>query len=358
MRVLHVNIARGFRGGERQTQLLIEALSRRGVKQGLLARYDSPLLEKLQGAAGLELVPVRKPYLSGLFPARRFKPDIVHGHDGKAAQWAYLNYLVSRTPYVLTRRVTNPLNDVAFTRAVYRNAAQVVGLSRAVRETVRMLLPGLHVEIIPSMYASLPVDRDKLEALRARYRDAFVIGHIGALVSRQKGQGVLIEAARMLLEKYPQLRFLLLGDGEDERRLKREAAGCPQIEFIGYVQDVGTWIEAFDLFVFPSFGEGLGSTLLDIMQHGRAIVASGVDGILDVIDNERNGLLVPTGDAGRLATAIERLYLDAPLRRRLVEQARQDLGRYSPVQVAECYHKLYESILGSGESVTSARDRA
>lgn len=322
----------------------------------MLARHDSPLLDKLQGTPGLELLTVRKPYISALRKARRFKPDLVHGHDGKAAQWAYIYHLAFDAQYVVTRRVTNPLNNVAFTRAVYRNAARVVGLSHAVQDTVRLLLPGLPVEIIPSMYASLPADAVKLEQLKSRYKDSFVVGHIGALVSRQKGQGVLIEAAKTLLAQYPEMRFLLLGEGEDERRLRRQASGHPQIEFIGFVEDVGTWIEIFDLFVFPSFGEGLGSTLLDIMEHRRAIVASGVDGILDVIDDGHNGLLVPPGEPRRLADAIETLYLDRRLRRSMVDEAERGLARYSPAHVAECYHRLYKSILDADASVTAERE--
>jgi glycosyltransferase involved in cell wall biosynthesis len=183
--------------------------------------------------------------------------------------------------------------------------------------------------------------------LRDRYSGRFVIGHIGALVDPHKGQSVLIAAAKLLESRYPEFIFLLVGDGEDRAYLQRLAAANRNIEFIGFVNDVGNWIEVFDMFVFPSLEEGLGSTLLDVMQHRKAIVASAVGGILDVIRDGHSGVLVTPGDAQKLAMAIERLYLDPALRERCVAGGLGQLERYSPPRIAECYHSVYQSVLNS-----------
>jgi glycosyltransferase involved in cell wall biosynthesis len=345
--VTHVNFARGFRGGERQTQLLISALSELGVEQRLVARRDSPLLERLAGVPRLELCPVGKPYWRCIPDLHRRRADLVHAHEAKAAQWALLNYWHNRTPYVITRRIDRVPRNLSFTRAVYRKAAAVAGLSRAIYDSVRRLVPDKPVEIIPSMYASLPADPGRVAELRERYRGRFVVGHIGALVDPHKGQSVLIAAAKLLLRKHPELSFLLVGDGEDRAYLERLAGSDPNIEFTGFVRDVGSWIEVFDMFVFPSLEEGLGSTLLDVMQHEKPIVASAVGGILDVIKDGRSGVLVQAGDVHKLAAAIERMYLDAALRERCVAGGLEQLERYSPAHIAGCYHKLYQSVLNS-----------
>ncbi len=347
MKICHVNFARGFRGGERQTQLLIEALAARGLQQELIARSDSPLHEKLMNLPGLTLHRVSKPYFKNLRIFYKNKPDLIHAHDAKAAQWALLAYWLYKIPYLMTRRISKPSKDVAYTRAVYRNADRVVGLSVAIRNSVQTRIPYLDVDVIPSMYASLPVDQQKLDLLRKKYREYFVVGHIGALVNPHKGQAVLIEAIKFINQNHKSLKFLLLGSGRDEQYLKSLATGVENIEFVGFVEDVGTWINLFDLFVFPSLEEGLGSTLLDIMQHGKPIVASGVGGILDVIQDERNGLLVPPGDSVKLAKAIERMYLDKVLRDRLANAGRESINKYSPVEVAERYHNLYDAVLNS-----------
>lgn len=352
MKICHVNLAKGFRGGERQTQLLIEALADLGIEQCLVARYDSPMHDKLARTANFTSFRVRKPYMAYLSSIAQYQPDLLHAHDAKAAQWSLLNYMLRRTPYLMTRRISRPSKRRAFTRAVYRNAAKVVALSSAVRKSIHSLMPGLDVEVIPSMYASLPLDSGKVKALSERYAGYFIIGHIGALVNPHKGQAVLIRAMRLLNTKYTDMRVLLLGTGRDEALLKRLASDLENVEFVGFVEDVGNWINIFDLFVFPSLEEGLGSSLLDVMQQRKPIIASGVGGILDVIQNRENGLLVPANQSVALAEAIEEMYLDEALRDRCAAGGLASIGKYSPERVAQCYYDLYLSVLncrGSGQ---------
>ena len=342
--ICHVNLARGFRGGERQTQLLIAALAQRGITQQLLVRDGSPLLSKLSGTPGLTLYPAKRPYWRNFSIVRKHRPQIVHAHEAKAAQWAFLNALICRTPYLITRRISKPPKNVWLTRAVYKHAAAVVALSTAIQASLKNLCATDRVSIIPSMYASLPVDQNALRDLRERYASHFVIGNVAALVNAHKGQAVLIDAMRILNQKYTDLKCLFIGTGMDEMILRCRASDLANIEFIGFVDEVGTWIELFDLFVFPSLQEGLGSTLLDVMQHGKPIIASGVDGILDVIQEQKNGLLVPPLQAEKLAAAIEKLYLDSDLRERLVQAGYAELPRYAPDTVAEQYCELYQAL--------------
>ena len=349
-KICHVNLARGFRGGERQTQLLIQALGKKGLQQVLLARANSPLHEKLAGTPGLEHYRLKNTHFAGLSWIGKYQPALVHAHDARAAQWALLNYWRRKTPYLITRRVPNPLGENPFTRAVYRNAATVVGLSSAIKASIKRLLPNREVEVIPSMFASFAVEQGRVAQLQNQYQGQFVVGHIGALVDRHKGQSVIIEAARLLKPKYPNLKFVLLGEGEDEGMLKQFAEGLDNIEFVGFVSDVGSWISVFDLFVFPSFNEGLGSTLLDVMQQSKAIIASAVDGILDVIKDGENGLLVGKNKPQQLAEAIERVYLDADLRQRLGLAGHQGLSKYSPERISECYYMEYQKIVTASEA--------
>jgi glycosyltransferase involved in cell wall biosynthesis len=343
--ICHVNFAKGFRGGERQTQLLIQALAEAGIPQILVARSDSPLHSRLREIKGLTLVRARKPYFTAIPNANRLAPSIVHAHDGKAAHWAFLNWRFNKTPYLITRRVPNELNKNIFTLAVYRNASVIVALSNAIKYTIKNLLPETNVQVIPSMYASFAVNEDAVDQLRKRYAGKFVIGHIAALVDRSKGQSLIIKAAENLAARHPDIHFVLLGNGKDERRLKTLAKAMHNVEFAGFVADVGNWIRVFDLFVFPSHREGLGSTLLDVMQGECPIIASATDGILDVIEHELNGLLVPAGNAGKLAAAIERLYADPDLRDQFVRAGLQRLGLYSPQRISGKYLELYQSLL-------------
>lgn len=340
MKICHVNLARGFRGGERQTELLIRGLAAQGVRQQLVCRHDSPLRARLARVDGLECAPTGKPYLRAL-PALR-GADLVHAHEARAAQLACLGSLWPKRPYVITRRVPNRPKNNLLTRAVYRRAARTVVLSRAIAQALRQRELGTELPVIPSMCAGLPADRERAAALRARHAGRFIVGHVGALVVHHKGQDLLIEAARMLGARY---QFVLVGTGRDEARLRAQARDLDNVEFAGFQSAVGDYLAAFDVLAFPSRHEGLGSSLLDAIQHRVPIVAAAVGGIPEVIEHERTGLLVPPDDAHALSQAVQRLHDDAALRSALAERAWAGLGRFQPDVIAARYLELYRDVL-------------
>lgn len=336
LHVRHVNLARGFRGGERQTVLLIHALAAHGVKQSLVCRRDSCLPAAL---AGIDVAIIHADHqLAGHIGSER--ADLVHAHEAKAVHWAYLHRRLRGTPYLLTRRVPQPIGDKRFNRLTYRSAACAVAISSVIEHHLRQR-DWCPVARIPSVLAHLPSDPARVAALRERFAGRRVIGHIGALVDRHKGQRLLIDAARRLRASHPDLLFVCLGRGEDEAALRRESAGLDNVVWEGFHDNVGDYLEAMDLFAFPSRNEGLGSILLDAMDHDVPIVAAAVDGIPDLVIHERSGLLVPAGDGAALAAAIAAL-IDNPARcARLVEGARQRLDGFTPAAMGQAYLALY-----------------
>ncbi|MGC3874102.1 glycosyltransferase family 4 protein [Halomonas sp. GXIMD04776] len=337
--VRHVNLARGFRGGERQTELLIRALAKQGIRQSLVCRRDSPLRDEL---VDLDITLIAANHqLAGHFAAER--ADIVHAHEAKAVHWAFVQQRLRGTPYLITRRVPQPVKNKPFNRLAYRGASFAVAISSVIEQHLRER-NWCSVTRIPSALAHLPSDPDRVAALRQRFQGRRVVGHIGALVDRHKGQRLLIEAARLLQESYPDLLFLCLGKGEDEAALKRESADLDNLIWEGFHDNVGDYLQVMDLFAFPSRNEGLGSILLDVMDHGVPIVAADVDGIPDIVIHDHSGWLIPPGDASMLAKAIVQL-IDAPrLREQLAQEARQRLEDFTPRAMADAYLALYRRI--------------
>ena len=356
LNICHINLAKGFRGGERQTELLIKALGRQdNVSQKVIVRKDSPLVDRLSGVdAQLSLHPVSKPYL---FHARHVKDcSLLHVHEAKAGQFAYLATRIYKRPYLITRRVPNPIKNNALTRRVYSGAERIVALSDAIREVLTSYDANLDPLVIPSMVSSLPVNPQASEEIRHQYRNKFLVGHAGALVNHHKGQQYIVEAASSLQKDYPQIHFLLLGRGRDEEWLKRMAAGLNNLEFLDFRENLGDFLTAFDLFVFPSLHEGLGSVLLDAMQFRLPIVASRVGGIPEIIEHGKNGLLISSGDSRALAESISYLYRNAAIRRDLAENAYQVSLNYHPHSVARRYLLLYREILSApGRMGTAAK---
>nr|WP_168016689.1 glycosyltransferase family 4 protein [Halomonas salinarum] len=344
LKIIHVNLAKGYRGGERQTELLIRALSSYdNAAQWLACRRDSPLRSRLAKVPGLGFIDADH-QLAGHGVAGRLQADIVHAHDAKAVHWGGLHRLWHGVPYLLTRRVDAPVKDKISNRFCYRGAAKRVAISSLIQRQLEARDWG-EVALIPSALSGLKADPEQAKALRADFPGKYLVGHVGALVDRHKGQRVLLEAARRLERIKPDVQVLFFGQGEDAEALEAEAAGRTNVTFMGFKDNIGDYLPGLDLFAFPSRNEGLGSVLLDVMDAGVPIVASRVGGIPDIVRDEETGLLVPPGDAEALADAIARLHDDAELAKTLIEGASAQLARYTPEAMANAYWGLYQHLI-------------
>ena len=340
-RLTHVNLARGFRGGERQTELLIRELAARGVAQRVLVRRGEILFERLADVPNLERLPIAKPFALN---ARLVRGDFLHAHDGKGAHFAHAAHTLVGCDYVLTRRVDNAPSNSWTTRRMYRQALGVAVLSRAIDRILQARFPGLATVRIPSACGEFHTSHPDVAALRAEFGGDCVVGHVGALDDSQKGQRDLIAAAHELSAMDAGWRFVFVGGGRDEAMLRELAGDNPAIRFTGHVDNVGDHLAAFDIFAFPSVHEGLGSALLDAMHAGLPIVASDVDGIPDIVADGVDGLLVPPRDAAALAEALKRLRADPALARRLANAAGQKSLAYTAAAMADRYVRWYRAL--------------
>ena len=166
-----------------------------------------------------------------------------------------------------------------------------------------------------------------------------------ALEDGQKGQSTLIEAARRLERTHPRLVVLLLGKGRDEGDFRDAAHHLDNVVFGGFVENLGDYLAAADLFVLPSNHEGLGSVLLDACDAGLPIVTTRIPGVVDVVRDGVEGLLVPPKDPVALAAALARVLEDDGLREHLAQGARARASAFTPGAMAERYLTLYEALL-------------
>lgn len=345
--VAHLNFARGFRGGERQTELLIRALAGQGWSQRLIVRRGSPLATRLHGTAGLEIVECAAPFLLSV----RWLRDVgvVHAHEAKAGKPALLARLLWGKPFILTRRMDKSPKMSILNRLIYGKAAAVVGVSALVSRLLKSQFPTARVQSVLDAHSEPRADDQKVSELHLRFAGKLVIGHAGAL-DYYKGQTFLIEALRQLNREFPDLILCLLGEGRDEARIRDSARGLDNVVFAGFQHNIADWLSVIDIFAFPSLSEGLGSTILDAMSLGKPIVASRAGGIPEVVAGGENGLLVPPGDAAALAAALRQLILDPALRQRMGARSRELAGRYTPARMAASYAPLYQHALAQAPS--------
>lgn len=344
-RICHVNLAAGYRGGERQTELLIKELAARQWPQRLVVRAGSALVRRCQGVPQLQLAEVNAQPFSAAFAARG--AAIVHAHEARAVYSGWLLKATAGTPYVLTRRLHHsPHRSFARTRA-YRASDCVVAISSSIAESVHAHYADVECRVVPDAHANMLNGAPALGAVLGHLDGKTVIGHVGELDHSHKGQGTLIEAARQLMRTHPDLHFVLVGDGKDEKEFRRAAEGLDNVEFIGFVDNVEAYMAAFDVFVYPSLREGLGSSLLDAMAFGLPIVASNVGGIPEIVEHRVNGLLIPPGSAHDLAEALKRVASDVDLRDRMRRENRKKVAEFCVERMTSAYESIYRSILAT-----------
>lgn len=155
------------------------------------------------------------------------------------------------------------------------------------------------------------VDRQKRRLELRLNAGEILVGAVGRL-DKQKGFAVLIEAMARL--KKTDLRCVILGEGPERPRLEaliRKHELEKQVWLYGERSDIATWLSAFDIGCLPSLWEGLPNTLLEQMALGLPVVASGVDGVPEVVEPGKTGVLVPPSAPAALAKALKDLAGDA-----------------------------------------------
>jgi len=338
--ICHLNLAPEFRGGERQTEILIRELASRGYPQRLVIKRGHVLRERCADVEGLEVREVApNPVAAGL-AVRGSR--IAHSHDGRTVYSVLLAKLLFNTPYLITRRIVAPQTRKVLRRWAYREARQLVAISAATATEMRKQFDEKEAAIVPDATAGFSAEMESVERIRARYPGKVLLGHIGALVQSHKGQMTIIQAARLAAESHPEWQFLLCGDGCDEQRFRDASSDLQNIELTGWIDNVGDYLQSLDVFLYPSLHEALGSTLLDAMQFGLPVVASNVGGIPEYIEDGVNGKLVEPADPEQLVDAIAALLADSTSLAEIRERNRRKASRYGAEQMADAYLELYE----------------
>lgn len=187
-------------------------------------------------------------------------------------------------------------------------------------------------------------DHDGVRRALDLAENARLITTVGTL-KEQKGHRFLIDAARSIIARHPDVHLLFVGDGERRADLEAQtvAHGLDRhIHFAGNRSDVPNLLAASDMFVLPSLWEGLPMALIEAMASELPIVATDVSGTKQVIVAGKTGLIVPPGDAAQLKTAILDLLADPARARMMASAARRRVATlFSARKQAEEHIALY-----------------
>jgi glycosyltransferase involved in cell wall biosynthesis len=151
-----------------------------------------------------------------------------------------------------------------------------------------------------------------------------------------------------VLRESPNALLVLVGDGPERNALEKEAINLgirSSVCFLGVREDIPELLYSMDVVVMPSMFEGLPMVLLEAMASGKAVVASRVGGIPNVIQERVNGIMLPPGDVCGLTTALCGLLKNRQLRVALGQKARETVeSRFSACSMAKRYVEIYPCV--------------
>lgn len=333
-------------GGQTALLLLAENLDRSRFEVVISSGGDGPLAEEAR-QKGIAYVPVPLGKRLSLRPLREItgvlrenKIDVLHTHGGIAGFYGRSAARRARTPAIVHTlhgihylHYRNPLLRrlyVFLERKYSRSTDRLILVCQsdlrqarrhrlAPEEKMTVILNG--TEVRPELGTD-DISRRRSELSWPLGRP--VVGTVARL-HRQKGVVNLLRAAPQILSTFPEIKIAVVGDGPQSGSLRREAQRLGlegKLLFLGERKDATAIIALFDIFVLPSLWEGLPFALVEAAALGKAIVATAVDGVPEILEDGKSGLLVQPGDPAALAEAVIRLLKDKEGARRIGEMAR------------------------------------
>jgi glycosyltransferase involved in cell wall biosynthesis len=278
---------------------------------------------------------------------QRINPSLLHLHGYKAAVLAGLGTFLTGVPTIATAHsesISAPdMKRAIFAEAVfYRRFRKVIAVSAGVESDLKRR----------------GIRSDRIQIIHNGVTDRFVDGSsqgdpksvlvVGRLV-REKQVHVAIGAIAILRGRGIRISLRVAGDGPAKTELlelARSSGVEDSVQLLGFREDVTAELMHSPMFLMPSLSEGIPLALLEAMAFQRAIVASRVGGIPEVVHHGEHALLVTSGDATELADSIQRLLDDDHLRQTLAAAARHRFkSHFDADHMIDRYVELYRTLL-------------
>jgi glycosyltransferase involved in cell wall biosynthesis len=388
MKILRVIARLNVGGPARHVVLLDCGLRGRGhetrLVYGSLAPFEASL-EHLAAQSGLATTQIRElgRRVSPVSDLRAFAqllrlvfreaPDVIHTHTAKAGALGRVAAFLFNVTRPRRRRCLivhtfhghvltgyfRPATNVAV-RLAERTLAtitdRVVTISPAQRDDIVTrfrIAAAARTAVVP-----LGLDLKRLARLdplaphlRRRFgigEEALVVGYVGRFVAI-KDLPTLVRAFARVAARRPEAVLLLVGDGTVRSEVEAQIAALglqQQVRLPGWIEDLAPLYATIDVCALSSLNEGTPVALIEAMAAAKAVVATRVGGVADVVEHERTGLLVPPQDAEALADGIVRLAADPAERSRMGAAGRRAVvGRFSSERLVDDIDRLYAQAL-------------
>jgi glycosyltransferase involved in cell wall biosynthesis len=364
--IMHLIDTAGPGGAETVFAQLASELGKRGTRSLTVVPREDWLTSRLREMA-LEPVlldargSMNVKYLRALLAlGRREKVRLIHTHLLGSAVYGALLGMLLRCPVLAVIHGPTDLKGVGSFAGVKRwllrkRCSAIVAVSTSTRAAlIDFGIPEDAIHLIPNgVDTELYVPGDAHDL-----RDELGIGPhqplFGAVgnIRKPKAYEVLLNAAARVVERLPDARFVVVGQGDGAqlealRDLHRSLGLGERFVFAGFRRNVPALFHNFDAFVSSSRSEGLSLSFLEAMAAGRAIVATRSGGPQEVLEDRVSGILVPTDDPEALAASLCEVATDRNLKTSLGVRARERVVRdFSLASMSANYRALYKSLIG------------
>ena len=332
---------------------LVDEVANRGIKFHPIRNFVQRISVYNDLMALLELVRLM----------RRQRYDIVHTHNSKAGFIGRLAAKIARVPIIVHtihgfafHEFEKPPWRILFIcleKFASRFTDKLITISEPLKKRGLDLGIGKPSQYI-TIYSGIEIDRFKLNFDVEKKKQEFGIKPndfvIGAVSKLWKGKGhrCILHAAKRVVTKVPNVKFMFVGEGylkEELERLVKQLGVSDYVIFTGFRTDIPEVTAVFDISVLASFFEGMGRVLLEAMVLGKPVIASRVGGIVDVVDDGKTGILVPPNDSAALAEAMIMLLSDGELRKKMGKAGKEKIdAKFSAKTMVNQIEKVYEEL--------------
>lgn len=247
---------------------------------------------------------------------------VLQVHGSYLLQYAALPARLAGVKVIYTEHAKYSLGKSAKlkrnTKCLSRLADRVVCVSENLKNFMITEI-GIRASRIEVIHNGVDLDTFRVESKQIPVKEdlkKLLVGTVARL-SEPKDHGNLLRAFAVAVSKRPELRLMLVGDGELRSSIQNMIQECDleqHVEMLGRRSDIPELLEAMDLFVLPSRREGFPIAVLEAMACGKPVVATDVGGVSEIISNGEDGIIVPPENSNALADAILKLAADNELR--------------------------------------------
>ncbi|MCZ4223002.1 glycosyltransferase family 4 protein [Pedobacter rhodius] len=363
-KILHAIRQGKVGGGETHVLNLVEELDKQKYESVILSFTEGPMVEKLK-AEGYKtyVVNTETPFdfrvwkkVKKIIEAEKI--DLIHAHGTRANSNTFYSAKSLKIPLIYTvhgwsfhpdqGKMVKTIRTLS-ERFLVHVADKTICVSESNLREGKSKFPMPDSIVVLNGINRVKFNPDKVykdirSELGIKDTDV-VVGYI-ARITHQKSPIAFIHAIANL-EASENVKFLIVGDGDLKPQMLKlsDELHLKNIIFIDFREDIPDILNAINIFCLPSLWEGLPIALLEAMSMRKAIIASEIDGINDLISNDDNGILVPPRDIRRLSEALNQLIRNEPLRTNLGSKAEKTVKDQFNVEVmTKKIELIYEDV--------------